>query len=108
MSNPTEEIRAEDVPVEDCHILDLTDDMYTGALPSDCLQDFVCMLCYGIVIKPIKCTQCETLVCRTCYLNDCKEGYNARNNKGKGAKLKFECFKKCGGREFVWNLNKVE
>ena len=36
-------------------VLDITEDMYTGCLPKECIEDFVCMLCYGIVIKPIKC-----------------------------------------------------
>ena len=40
--------------------IDVTDDMYVGCLPCECIEDFVCMLCYGIVIDPIKCTTCET------------------------------------------------
>ena len=30
-------------------VLDITDDMYVGMLPEDIIDNFVCMLCYGIV-----------------------------------------------------------
>ena len=37
-------------------IVDVTEDMYTGTLHEDLVNKFTCMLCYGIVFKPIRCT----------------------------------------------------
>ena len=47
-------------------VLDITDDMYRGTLDSEIIDHFICMLCYGIVFKPLKCTKCESLVCNRC------------------------------------------
>ena len=46
--------------------LDITDDMYCGALPQDAVHDFVCMLCFGITIDPVKCYTCSSLICKNC------------------------------------------
>lgn len=46
--------------------LDITDDMYCGSLSMEVVQEFTCMLCYGIVIDPIKCYTCSNLVCKKC------------------------------------------
>ena len=74
--------------------MDITDDLYCGTLPEDLVQTFVCILCYGIVFKPIKCTKCETLVCERCIAPK---------------KLKkFKCYKKCGSTEFTRDLKKQE
>lgn len=47
-------------------IIDLTDDMYCGSMSVDEVSNFVCMLCYGIVMDPVKCVTCANLVCRKC------------------------------------------
>ena len=65
-------------------ILDITDDMYCGALSSEVVQEFTCMLCYGIVIDPIKCMTCSNLVCKKCV------------NMNKVDQNRQECYKKCG------------
>ena len=52
-------------PKEPC-LLDLTDDMYQGSLNSEIVDKFVCMICYGMVMKPLKCTKCENIVCYRC------------------------------------------
>lgn len=67
-------------------ILDITDDMYCGALSSEVVQEFTCMLCYGIVIDPIKCKTCSNLVCKKCV------------NMKKVEQNQQECYKKCGSR----------
>ena len=63
---PTEDKSVDEVPVEESVLLDITDDMYCGSLPSDLIQDFTCMLCCGIVYEPIKCTTCANMVCKKC------------------------------------------
>ena len=50
--------------------IDITDDMYTGSLHPEIIQDFICMLCYGIVFKPLKCNKCETMYCSKCVPKD--------------------------------------
>ena len=87
--------------------LDLTDDMYVGGLPAECIEDFVCMLCYGIVLNPIKCKQCETLFCKNCFLASRFASDNAHHNL-ESKKLHFSCFKKCGSTEFSWKLDAQE
>ena len=87
--------------------IDLTDDMYVGGLPAECIEDFVCMLCYGIVMNPIKCKKCETLFCKNCFLANrfnTEDGYHRQDPK----KLTFSCFKKCGSTEFSWKLDAQE
>jgi len=83
------------VPVEDSILMDVTDDMYCGALSPDMISDFVCMLCYGIVYDPIKCSQCSNLVCKKCV------------NMKSVQKGRQSCFKKCGSRKFE-ELSKIE
>ena len=51
---------------DDPFLYDMTDDMYVGEINEEMVQDFVCMLCYGIVFNPIKCLKCEVLVCKKC------------------------------------------
>jgi len=58
--------------------------MYCGALSSEVVQEFTCMLCYGIVIDPIKCMTCSNLVCKKCV------------NMNKVDQNRQECYKKCG------------
>ena len=70
--------------------IDLTDDLYCGNHSSEFVGDFVCMLCCGIVFKPIKCDQCGTLICASCV--------NPRVIDGT---KKFICFKRCGGKTFT-------
>ena len=82
--------------------IDLTDDMYVGCLPSECIEDFVCMLCYGIVIDPIKCSTCETLFCKNCFLMSRKMKF------GRKQKLEFSCYKKCGSTSFSFKLDRQE
>ena len=73
-------------------MMDITDDLYCGNLPEDVVQSFVCILCYGIVYKPVKCIKCETLICERCIAPK---------------KLKkFKCYKKCGSTEFTRDLKK--
>lgn len=47
-------------------IVDITDDMYCGSLSNEVVQEFTCMLCYGIVMDPIKCKTCNNMVCKKC------------------------------------------
>lgn len=51
----TDLIENKEKPDQEPFILDITDDLYCGNLPEDMLQSFVCILCYGIVFKPVKC-----------------------------------------------------
>ena len=60
----------EEVETEEPHIIDITEDMYMGTLEEDIVNKFTCMLCYGIVHKPVKCLQCDTLVCAGCIPPD--------------------------------------
>ena len=55
-----------EVEVEEPLLLDITEDMYVGSLQEEIINKFTCMLCYGIVHKPIKCLTCDTLVCKSC------------------------------------------
>ena len=55
------------------------------------LQNFVCLICYGVALDPVKCTGCETIYCSAClpkYLFDksIKPKYHE----------KYSCHKKCG------------
>ena len=53
------------------------------------MANFVCLLCVGIVFKPIVCTQCDTMICEKCI---------------PAKKLmpgKFKCYKKCGSTEYT-------
>ena len=77
-------------------LLDLTDDSYVGSLSSEIIGNFVCMLCYGIVIDPIKCLKCDSLFCKRCV------------NKKRLERGKLKCYKKCGGSKFTFWLNKQE
>ena len=70
--------------------------MYCGDLNEEVVQEFICMLCYGIVFSPVKCTQCETLVCKKCI------GFGIQ------AAGRFECFKKCGSTKCTEKLTKME
>ena len=75
--------------------LDITDDMYCGSLSMEVVQEFTCMLCYGIVIDPIKCYTCSNLVCKKCV------------NIKKVEQNRQECYKKCGSTK-MGSLNKTE
>ena len=79
-------------------LMDLSEDNYVGKMKDEILQNFVCMVCYGVVYKPIKCTQCETLFCKACSKNN-KVGYGYK---------KFECFKKCGSTTSTEKLGRIE
>ena len=57
--------------------------MYLGTLPEQIVSKFSCMVCFGIVIKPIRCLSCDTLVCHKCTPED------------KLAQKKFDCVLKC-------------
>ena len=61
--NTTKDYESEE---EEPFEIDLTEDHYCGNLNSEIVGDFVCILCYGIVFKPIKCKTCETLICSNC------------------------------------------
>ena len=77
-------------------MIDLNEDMYTGCLPT--IEQFTCMICYGIAFNPMKCKGCETITCKACFLvyrND------YRKNKPK-------CFKNCGSQEFQFRLDPTE
>ena len=95
--NPVKEEAA--VPVEESIAFDVADDMYCGSLPTDVISDYTCMLCYGIVQKPLKCTKCDTMYCKGCMAK-CMD-------QGKLAKGQLQCHKKCGSRTFS-NLNSLE
>lgn len=73
---------------EDTLMLDITDDMYCGSMSADMVADFTCMLCYGIVIEPIKCVTCGNLICKKCI------------NVQKMNQGTLECYKKCGSKKF--------
>lgn len=75
--------------------LDITDDMYCGFLSQEVVQEFTCMLCYGIVIDPIKCYTCCNLVCKKCV------------NITKVEQNRQECYKKCGSTR-MGPLNQTE
>ena len=77
-------------------IIDLSEDMYCGTLNPECIDLFTCMLCYGIVSQPIKCSGCETLVCKTCL------------NPKRLEKDQFKCFKKCGSKTWTDQLSRQE
>lgn len=77
-------------------VIDLTEDMYCGSLSLDVVSNYVCMLCYGIVMEPIQCQTCETLVCRKCV------NQKQLNNNS------LECFKKCGSHTFNKQLTGLE
>lgn len=65
-------------------VIDITEDMYCGSMNMDVVSDYVCMLCYGIVMEPIQCTTCFTLVCKKCV----NQRQLEQNN--------LKCFKECG------------
>ena len=67
-------------------LLDITDDMYCGSLNPEVVGNYTCMLCYGIVFKPVKCEQCETLICQKCV------------NPKRLIKGNFFCYKNCGSK----------
>ena len=54
------------IPVNENIEMDITDDMYVGTCSEDVVETFTCMLCYGIVDKPLKCDKCETVYCSKC------------------------------------------
>ena len=85
------------MPIEDEIMLDITDDMYCGSLSSDVVSEFICMLCYGIVYDPMKCSTCNNLVCKKCV------------NMKKLKSGSLSCFKKCGSKQFeeLSNLESV-
>ena len=84
---------------EESLTLDLTEDMFVGELPPTIVGNFVCMLCYGIVVDPLKCSTCETVFCKKCVVQ------NTPNQQAKSHDLKtnpekyFDCYKKCGSKK---------
>ena len=38
----------------------------TALSSEDLLQDFTCLLCYGVAINPLKCDRCEQIYCSKC------------------------------------------
>jgi hypothetical protein len=81
---------------ENTCLLDLTDDMYVGTFDQEVIDKYICILCYGIVIDPIKCLNCETLICSRCV------------NHEKIEEQRMKCFKKCGSKSFTPILKKQE
>ena len=57
--------------------LDINDDLYVGSLAEDVVDQFTCLFCYGIVISPIKCLHCETLVCKKCVAHLTIKGFRS-------------------------------
>ena len=82
--------------VEETLVMDLTDDMYVGSLREEVVDKFTCILCYGIIVKPLKCLNCNNLVCSKCVPSK-------RKKEGK-----FICYKKCGGKESTEHLFRQE
>ena len=76
-------------------ILSIDEFYYTGAHQDHTVYKFVCMLCYGIVWKPIKCTKCDTLYCERCI---------PTKNLLPG---RFNCYRKCGSDEYTRDIGKV-
>ena len=80
---------------EEPMVLDITEDAYLGTIDDDIINMFTCMLCFGIVNKPIKCVQCDTLVCESCIPPE-----NLSLDR-------FSCYKKCGSKTVV-GLSRIE
>ena len=77
----------------------MTEDIYVGTNHEDIVQNFVCMICYGIVHNPLKCMGCESLFCTNCVKN---------NKKGEARGADFDCFKNCGSKECTDKLSRME
>ena len=59
----------------------------------DIIDPFVCILCYGIAISPVKCSKCETVYCLECLPEDVES--------------KFKCYKMCGSQTLL-KLGRIE
>ena len=67
----------------------------------DLLQDFTCLLCYGVAINPLKCDKCEQIYCSRCLPKTVTPD-GQMNSYGA-----YTCYKKCGSRKVV-GLSRIE
>ena len=63
---------------------------------TEAVNPFVCLLCLGIALKPLKCDICEQVYCTACLFP-----------KVKMTSKPYTCFKMCGSRTLV-ALSKIE
>ena len=56
---------------------------------------FTCMLCYGVAIKPVKCSTCETVYCTNCLPPDAFPGGKYDPKK---SHKRYACYKQCGSK----------
>ena len=76
-----------------------------GVVPGfveEILSEFTCILCYGIVIDPVKCEKCETIYCYKCLPPDAF-GKPKADRYGPS----YTCYKKCGSAKLK-SLGRIE
>lgn len=67
------------------------------------LNYFVCLLCYGVAIDPVKCVGCETIYCKRCLPTDALGvAYDYKIHK-----KRYTCFKSCGANKTT-QLGRIE
>ena len=88
-----ESVKEEKTEENTC-IMDISEDMYVGSLSTEIVGIYICMLCYGIVHKPVKCTNCQILIC-----SDCVPAY-----RREGFRDKFKCPTKCKNKNCTQDI----
>ena len=90
-------------------LIDLCEDSFVGSklTTDDILSDFICMLCYGVCIEPVKCNKCETMYCAKCLPREALPGGKPDNKPRSYDNPKYTCYKKCGSNKTV-QLSRIE
>ena len=66
----------------------------------DILNNYHCIICYGVAVSPIKCQECSKIYCSDCLPREAL-------NKLSMEKKKFYCHMKCGSYKFC-SLSNIE
>jgi len=80
--------------------MNLSEDLFAGIDlldEEDILQPFVCLLCYGVAVYPMKCQKCETVYCASCLPKSAFDKTIQCNYPDRP----YECFKMCGSKDVV-------
>ncbi|CDW83237.1 UNKNOWN [Stylonychia lemnae] len=67
----------------------LDPDLFCGTPGEEFEQHYVCLFCYGVVLQPVECRECQSLYCKDCL-----------------ASPDVKCPKMCGGNEYS-KINRI-
>ena len=90
-------------------MIDISEDTFDveGTDLESIMNTFVCIICYGVSINPVKCDGCQTVYCKTCLPADAFNKHAKPDKKSSYCSKKYTCHKMCGFKT-VSELGRIE